>query len=70
MRVDAPPPINRADVAEAAEIARLLDMPFPVFAQTVARLLEHLGCANVAAMKPVHGQGKGRNAHGGYDLRM
>ena len=64
------PPIRRDDVAEAAEIARLLDMPFPAFTQTVSRLLESLGYANVEAMKPMHGRGKGRNAHGGYDLRM
>lgn len=64
------PSISREVVADAAEIARLLDMPFPAFTQAVARLLETLGYANVAAMKPMHGKGKGRNAHGGYDLRM
>ena len=66
----ASPPIDREDVADAREIARLLDMPFPAFTQAVARLLEGLGYANVEAMKPMHGKGKGRNAHGGYDLRM
>ena len=70
MAAPALPPISRDDVAEAAEIARLLDMPFPAFTQTVAHLLEGLGYANVEAMKPMHGKGKGRNAHGGYDLRM
>ena len=70
MAVPALPPISRDDVAEAEEIARLLELPFPVFAQTVARLLETLGYANVQTMKAMHGQGKGRNAHGGYDLRM
>ncbi len=64
------PPIEREDVADAAEIARLLDMPFPAFAQSVAELLESLGYTDVAAMKAMHGRGKGRNAHGGYDLRM
>lgn len=64
------PSITRTDAEDAAEIARLLDMPFPAFTQTVARLLEGLGYANVEAMKPMHGKGKGRNAHGGYDLRM
>jgi hypothetical protein len=52
------------------ENAALLDMPFPEFARTVARMLETLGYANVQAMKAMHGHGKGRNAHGGYDLRM
>ena len=70
MAAPASPPISREDVANAREIARLLDMPFPAFTQAVARLLETLGYANVEAMKPMHGKGKGRNAHGGYDLRM
>ena len=70
MAAPASPPISHDDVAEAAEIARLLDMPFPAFTQAVARLLETLGYANVEAMKTMHGKGKGRNAHGGYDLRM
>ena len=64
------PPIDRDDVTEAAEISRLLSMPFPAFTQTVSGLLESLGYASVEAMKPMHGRGKGRNAHGGYDLRM
>lgn len=64
------PPIDREDVADAAEIARLLALPFPAFAQAVAGLLQCLGYTDVAAMKAMHGRGKGRNAHGGYDLRM
>lgn len=44
-------------------------MPFPRFAQTVARLLESLGYEQVSFMKPMHLRGKGRNAHGGYDIR-
>ena len=70
MAASALPSINRDDMADAAEIARLLSMPFPAFTQAVARLLETLGYANVEAMKAMHGKGKGRNAHGGYDLRM
>ena len=45
-------------------------MPFPVFARTVADLLERMGYAQVTVMKAMHGRGKGRNAHGGYDLQM
>lgn len=45
-------------------------MPFPVFARTVADLLARMGYAQVTLMKTMHGRGKGRNAHGGYDLQM
>ena len=62
--------IGLEDMQDAHEIARLLAMPFPIFAQTVARLLETLGYDNVQTMKAMHKRGKGRNAHGGYDLRM
>ena len=62
--------LNLEDMQDAHEIARLLAMPFPLFARTVAHLLESLGYTNVQAMKAMHRRGKGRNAHGGYDLRM
>ena len=64
------PPIDREDIADAAEIARLLALPFPAFAQAVAGLLKSLGYTDVQTMKAMHGKGKGRNQHGGYDLRM
>ena len=45
-------------------------MSFPAFARTVANLLENMGYEQVTLMKAMHGRGKGRNAHGGYDLQM
>ena len=49
--------------------SELQQMPFPVFARTVVDLLEALGYEQVSFMKPMHLRGKGRNAHGGYDIR-
>ena len=60
---------TRSTVPQALTQADLLQMPFPVFACTVADLLQRLGYAQVAFMKAMHGRGKGRNAHGGYDIR-
>jgi hypothetical protein len=49
--------------------AELQQMPFPLYARLVADLLESLGYEEVSFMKPMHLRGKGRNAHGGYDIR-
>lgn len=46
----------------------LLNLPFSVFACSVARLLVHLGYEDVSIKRPLHQRGKGRNSSGGFDI--
>src|SRR5690349_10242108 len=46
---------------------RLLALPFPDFARTLARLLTKMGYEDVRLMGVT--QGKGRNTYGGFDLQ-
>lgn len=55
-------------VSEATDSLALLNLPFPVFVCSIARLLVHLGYQNVAIKKPLHGTGRGRNSQGGFDI--
>jgi restriction endonuclease Mrr len=60
---------HESQVVASLTPAELQQMPFPLFARLIADLLQSLGYEEVSFMKPMHLRGKGRNAHGGYDIR-
>ena len=60
---------SKSQIVDSLTPAELQQMPFPLFARMVADLLQSLGYEEVSFMKPMHLRGKGRNAHGGYDIR-
>lgn len=56
----------RLEPALQADLDRLLAMPYPTFAVTVARLMKALGYTEVRLMGAKHA--RGRNSHGGLDI--
>jgi hypothetical protein len=68
-RVPAASKALPSDLPAHSSPLSLLRLPFPLFVQTIASLLPQLGFTNVEVVKPMYGQGKGRNRHGGMDIQ-